>query len=1026
MKKRLFLLIAALFAVNVVIMAQVSTCPITLEMYDTGGGGWESNRLNITYVNEDSQSVTEQYYVSPMQGDYSSTTLNIADGSPITITLTGPGSVSYATRYFKLVYDNGKVLYACMSLVSGYSHTITQMNCADKDKTTATVSVSSNINGAGVLTGGGDYSIASSIPSVTITATPNDGYLFENWTSDGAVIATTMSYTFDAEFDCEYQANFIPVSGLYVGNIEVEDVSDYLPGYSYYNYAISQQIYTADELSTGNINSISFYNGGIEKTRWYVIYLDVTDKTSFDDDTDWISIENAQLVYDNYITLSYGAWTTIDFNDAFTINDGENLCLTVFDYSEESDNEEDVHVSGRIFNAQGNQAIYIYDDNELDPNDVDSYTGTLMSMKNQIVLGYTSFAVNATAYPTVGGSVSGTGSYIAGETCTLTATPSSGYRFLGWMENDEIITHDNPYTFTVDGNRDLVAKFFTKHWTVVPVNGDNTMTYVGDLRINGVPQGDNSKYLELGAFIDDECRGDGLSNSNNKFVMNIGGTSQEVTDHKMVNFRVYNHLTEQEMNLVSDCDVLFTTNGLNLQYHFTFFSEFTVSAIINPVNAGVVTGTGSYQYGASAQLTATANPGYAFKCWKIGEDVVSTDISYTINPVIANITVEACFNYEYITPLAKDWNWWSTPIEVNGVDALTMLENSLGDLGVIIKSHNSFVYQEGGEWSESDFNIVNEKSYLINMSDKNGSSSITGDFADPDNHHIDLVITGARWTWVGYPVSVEQNVTSALSGFVPYENDLIKTLGGFAFYTSGDGWTESDEFVLTPGVGYMYHTDATEPTSLVYNNGSKNGITNNIKEYYWSYNPHAFADNMCIIATVYVEDVEQNNNNLEVGAFVNGECRGRSHLKYIASRDRYYALLTVSGQDGDMVEFGLVDVENNRISSESKTEVAFSSNAIIGEVKQPFEIKVSSMEAISRNKLNIFPNPVDRNTSVILNVPVDETIKEIVVTNTLGAVIDRKTTSLNVIENGMLVSGMYMVKVVCNSGNVYIGKLIVK
>lgn len=1025
MKKTLFLLIAALFAVNYVAIAQVSTCPITLEMYDTGNGGWESNRLNITYVNEDSQSVTEQYYVNITQGSFNSVELNIADGTPIVLSLTGPGSTNTRIRTFVLKYDNEKVLYRSPSLYQGYSHTISQMNCADKDKTTVTVSVSSNINGAGVLTGGGDY---NSIPAaVTLTAVHNDGYLFENWMCDGVVVATTASYSFDVDFDSEYVANFKEIAGLYVGNAGGEQESYYLPGYSYTNYAISQQIFTADELSEGNINSISFYNGGVEKTRWYVIYLDVTDKTSFDGDTDWIPIDNAVNVYDNNITLTYGEWTTIDFNDVFTMNDGDNLCITVFDYSEESDNEENVHVSGRVFNALGNQAIYIYDDDELDPYDIGSYTGTLMSMKNQIILGYTSFTVTANAYPVAGGTVSGTGSYIAGETCTFTATPSSGYRFLGWMENDEIITHDNPYTFTVDGNRDLVAKFFTKHWNR-EVSGTNSgMNMAGKIIIDGVIQGDEQhvKYLELGAFCEGQCRESQLAGNNNKFAMYVLGNNGEPNpdNGKMINFKVYDHLTEQELNLASGCDKSFVPDYWNLSYNYTFFNEFTISATINPEGAGEVTGTGNYQYGTSATLTATANPEYAFKCWKIGEDVVSTNISYTINPVVANVTVEACFNYEYTTPLAQDWNWWSTPIEVNDIDGLTMLENSLGNLGVIIKSQNAWAYQDGGDWDGNLSSIVNEESYLIQMSAA-GNSVITGDFANPASHHITLQPAG--WTWVGYPVSVEQDVISAMGVFVPYEEDIIKNQGRFAYYTSEDGWIEQDGFAMTPGVGYMYHTNSTTPNDIVYSKGSKNGVTTDVKEYYWSNNPHAFADNMCIIATVYVEDVEQNNNNLEVGAFVNGECRGRAHLKYIASRDRYYALLTVSGQDGDMVEFGLVDVENNRISNESKTEVAFSSNAIIGGVKQPFEIKVGAMEAISRNKLNIFPNPVDRNTSVILNVPVDETIKEIVVTNTLGAVVDRKTTSLNIIENGMLASGMYMVKVICNSGNVYIGKLIVK
>ena len=48
-----------------------------------------------------------------------------------------------------------------------------------------------------------------------------------------------------------------------------ETTNSYLPSYSLYNYSLTQQIYTADEIgvSAGTITSIAFYNGGSEKTR---------------------------------------------------------------------------------------------------------------------------------------------------------------------------------------------------------------------------------------------------------------------------------------------------------------------------------------------------------------------------------------------------------------------------------------------------------------------------------------------------------------------------------------------------------------------------------------------------------------------------------------------------------------------------------------------------------------------------------------------------------------------------------------
>ena len=71
----------------------------------------------------------------------------------------------------------------------------------------------------------------------------------------------------------------------------------------------------------------------------------------------------------------------------------------------------------------------------------------------------TSFIIDAAANPTEGGEVSGMGTYQEGAECTLTATANEGYTFSNWTENDEVVSVDATYTFTVDADRTLVANF---------------------------------------------------------------------------------------------------------------------------------------------------------------------------------------------------------------------------------------------------------------------------------------------------------------------------------------------------------------------------------------------------------------------------------------------------------------------------------------------------------------------------------------------------------------------------------------
>ncbi|MBR5323987.1 MAG: C10 family peptidase [Muribaculaceae bacterium] len=51
------------------------------------------------------------------------------------------------------------------------------------------------------------------------------------------------------------------------------------------------------------------------------------------------------------------------------------------------------------------------------------------------------------------------GSVLEGNTVTLTATPAEGYKFTGWYQGEELISKSNPYTVTVTGAIEYVAKF---------------------------------------------------------------------------------------------------------------------------------------------------------------------------------------------------------------------------------------------------------------------------------------------------------------------------------------------------------------------------------------------------------------------------------------------------------------------------------------------------------------------------------------------------------------------------------------
>lgn len=76
-----------------------------------------------------------------------------------------------------------------------------------------------------------------------------------------------------------------------------------------------------------------------------------------------------------------------------------------------------------------------------------------------------SYVVTATANPTDGGTVEGTGTYSYGETCTLTAKPNTYYEFSHWSDDST----ENPKAFTVINDEDFIAYFVLQ---LPVINGD--------------------------------------------------------------------------------------------------------------------------------------------------------------------------------------------------------------------------------------------------------------------------------------------------------------------------------------------------------------------------------------------------------------------------------------------------------------------------------------------------------------------------------------------------------------------------
>ena len=151
--------------------------------------------------------------------------------------------------------------------------------------TICAITATANDAAMGTIAGAGDYGKGS---TATLTATPNDGYLFVNWTKGGEEVATTQEYSFTVTEAVELVANFeaapeevhnVTVSYKCGSNTIAEDQTiaavgettaktveaSTIFGYTFESWTLGADVKTTDALTSNNIN-VNIVTGGSDFT----------------------------------------------------------------------------------------------------------------------------------------------------------------------------------------------------------------------------------------------------------------------------------------------------------------------------------------------------------------------------------------------------------------------------------------------------------------------------------------------------------------------------------------------------------------------------------------------------------------------------------------------------------------------------------------------------------------------------------------------------------------------------------------
>ena len=761
---------------------------------------------------------------------------NAATSGTTTVTLTGDSNVTIGTgtKTFSSLAVNAS------TTVSGFSFTIKPTATVGSNVTlhysavngsntwegdlsvTAnqvyTVTVASNNNNYGTVNGGGQYNYNQ---SCTVTATPADGYMFTSWTQDGNIVSTDAEYTFNVTSNVNLVANF--ASGVMIGS--GTDTNENLPSNSYYNYTLSEQIYTKAELgSAGAITSIAFYNGGSAKTRTFDIYMKSTTKSSFSGSTDWISVSSSDKVFSGSVTMVAGDWTTITFTTPFVYDGNSNVVLV----TDDNTGSYSQGMACRVFSASS-QALYVRSDGtNYNPNSPSSYNGTVLSVKNQVILTKEPIStepvnITVSANPAQAATVSGGGEYTFGQTCTVAATPNAGYTFTGWTENGNVVSTELSYSFTATADRNLVANFIQ---AVEIGTASSTNSYLPTYNyynysfteqiytaqeigvagtINGIAfyNEGTEKTRTLDLYVKATTKSTfssktdwvSMSNSDKVFSGSVTFTTGAWTfinfttpfeydgasniiiavDDNTGSYTNSPHMacsvfsaSSQAIYIYSDgtnytpsspttsqssggYDLLSVKNHILISIEANTASSYDVTVSANPANGGTVTGEGTYDAGATATLTATANEGYTFTNWTKNGTVVSSNATYsfTVNAAnsgayVANFTI----NSYTVTVTANPAEYGTVTLGIRNRDDLVYdFEDGWQGWTTFqgnTTSPNSWMHNTEYPTSNNDFTsgygYNNSDGFMLSESYISGTSSGSGTAVTPDNYLVSPMV----------------------------------------------------------------------------------------------------------------------------------------------------------------------------------------------------------------------------------------------------------------------------------------------
>ena len=625
------------------------------------------------------------------------------------------------------------------------------------------------------------------------------------------------------------------------------------------------------------------------------------------------------------------------------------------------------------------------------------------------------FNITATSSNTTQGTVSGGGEYSFGQSCTLTATPANGYFFTGWTENGAVVSTANPYTFPVDSNHQFEANF-----------GQGLELGTDESNHDYLPSYSFYEYALSQQIYTAEEIGSACTITSISFFNKANTDRVRSYDIYLKHTDKSSFSSKTDWVTVSASDKVFSGTVTMGAVAWTTFELDTPFEYDGTSNLVVVMDDNTNGYAPSPYMSCSVYSTeenqalYAYSA-SIDYNPLAPPTTSEYHSEVLSVKNHLILGIEASEPvwpidpaathtftLNEGWNWWSTYIEMDGANGLSLLEDSLGTSVVQVRGQNGFVtYDEG--WYGNLQSIDNEQSYHLNVVEA-GDFALTGTLAAPADHPVS-VNTG--WNWIGYVESTEMAITDALDNLAKSDDDIVKSYAdGFATYYDGAGWWGTLT-MLRPGQGYMY--SAHTPGTLIYPATSKGIVTlhGSTADTRWKPVVGKYENTMCVMAVVELDGEELRSEDIELGAFAaDGECRGSVKLQYVNPIGRYVAFLTIYGEAGDTIGFRMLKDELVMLGEQ---QVTFVVDGVKGSLTAPSALRfgTTGLQDHLLPEVSVYPNPTNG-----VFVVKGEAMERVEVYNMLGEMVcaDNIHSDSHVMDLKGCSGGMYLLRVVTRKG----------